>query len=265
MKRTLSNPILDPLSPYRDWKTYRITRVNVDNEADMRLDLVSSVPGIYPNFINARFEDYLRLPAHDRLAVTENTVGEALDNLIKAEQAYDARQQRRVKDALDADNRVMYRRALAPESFLVYNDARQELDQLHRSMRRKDVPKRVTVADGQGNETEQQQVQWIRLEIKRLQELQPTLEVAQLEQQLYVTEQRLVQDWNRIIELARLVSTSEWIRDTMPWGPLYNPRNNREIEDLLYHMLVEFPETLETTTFGPPHPKSRKEAYKIMH
>lgn len=265
MKRTLSNPMFDPLSPYRDWKTYRITRVDLTNEADMRLDLVTNEPSMYPNFINARFEDFLRLASDDRLAVTLNTDGDALDNLVTAEERYANRQQRRVKDALIADNRNMYRRALAPESFLLYNDAREELDQLHRSMRRKDVPKRVTIVDGQGNETETQQVTWVRLEIKRLQELQPTLQIAQLEKQLYVTEQRLVQDWNRIIELARMVSTSEWIRDTMPWGALYNPRNNREIEDLLYNMLVEYPDTLENTTFGPPHPKSRKEAYKIMH
>ena len=39
----------------------------------------------------------------------------------------------------------------------------------------------------------------------------------------------------------------------------------REIEDLLYHMMVEYPKTLEYTTFGPPPPKTRKQAYQIMH
>ena len=252
--------LLDSKAGWRDWKTYRIVSVSFNDKLGYVLDLETNQPSLYDNIDEVKYTDFLYLRPQDRNAIVANTTGDELRAFADMETEYDQRQQQRVTDAVEADNRVKYRRAQAPESFLLYNDAREELDQLRRSMRRDDVPERVVV-DDEGNE--EQQVAWIRRAIAKLQQQDGDAAKRNAEiQRLRVEETQLVQQWNRILDLAKTISTSEWVRDKEPWGPLYNPQNNREREAILYEIMTSFPTVIQGHPVELP---PRTVTYNIMH
>lgn len=255
-RRYTPGSILDPMAEWRDWRTYHITGVTVDGDENIRIDLASNLPKLYAPLNDVLYIDWRQLNEGHRNAMIDNTSTELTSQMADAEELWDRRQQKRVLNAVKADDRVVYRRALAPESFLIYSDARDELDQLRRGMRREDVPRRVVVDD---TGTETQRVPRIRRAIVEAQGMPPSAARDAHIRRLRVTEQRLVQDWNRLLQLATIISQSAWVRDTEPWGPLYNPRDNAALEAVMYHIMTAFPDM-------PPlqHPP-RSVTYNIIH
>ena len=255
---------MDPYHPYRDWRTYGITRVHMDNATGhVDMNLVSNKPGAYPDVRNASYQDWLTMPVEQREAMVDNTAERnpnVLTQFANMEYIKKAKREQRVTNAVRSDDRVAYRRALAPESFIVYNDAREELDLLRKHMRRQDVPKAVGM-DANGNTIEQ--IEWVQQERKRIQQLNPQPpNAAQLLARLDATETRLIKDWARIKVLANRIATSEWVRDSATWKNIAQANDNATLERFLYEIMTQFPERIRGTRHETP---PRTVTYNIMH